>query len=101
MAGFSGLGLGYLGDEKKYIGEFGPSEMPGWLEGAIQVPKAYAAQHWLKPAVEWIENKMKPVAPPATSSVGVAPEEFRPDIQVSAPAEIDEAHASSNPWAFK
>ena len=96
---FGGLGLSNVGNETKYFGQ--PTDMPGWLEGAIQVPKAYAAQNWLKPAVEWIENKMKPVAPPAASSVGVAPEEFRPDIQVSIPAEIDEAHASSNPWAPK
>lgn len=93
---FGGLGLSNVGNESRYFGE--PTDAPGWLQGAIQVPKAYAAQNWLKPAVEWLGNKMKPVPPPVAESVGVAPTEFRPDIQVSIPEATNEAHASSNPW---
>jgi hypothetical protein len=70
MAGFSGLGLGYLGDEKKYYGEPGPSEMPGILQGIIDEPKAYLAKEYGKPAVEWIASKLG-MAPPA--SVANAP----------------------------
>ena len=66
MAGFSGLGLGYLGDEKKYFGEPGPSEMPGFLQGMIDVPKAYATNTFIKPAINYLQNKMAPVPPPAT-----------------------------------
>ena len=92
---FGGLGLSNVGNESKYFGQ--ATDMPGWLEGAIQVPKAYAAQHWLKPAGEWLENKLKPVPPPAEAN-GIAPTEFRPDIPVSIPDTTNEAHASSNPW---
>jgi hypothetical protein len=64
MAGFSGLGLGYLGDEKKYFGEPGPSEMPGLLQGAIDIPANYLATEYGKPAIDWLQSKLSPVAPP-------------------------------------
>jgi hypothetical protein len=70
MAGFSGLGLGYLGDEKKYFGEPGPDKMPGLLQGIIDVPANYLAKEYGKPAVEWVANKLG-MAPPA--SVANAP----------------------------
>jgi len=67
MAGFSGLGLGYLGDEKKYFGEPGPSEMPGILQGIINVPSNYLAKEYGKPAVEWVASKLG-MAPPGVGA---------------------------------
>ncbi len=64
MAGFSGLGLSYLGNESEYYGKPGPGEMPGFIQGAIDVPARYLAENVGKPAIDWIQNKLSPVAPP-------------------------------------
>ena len=71
MAGFSGLGLGYLGDEKKYFGEPGPDKMPGIIQGIIDIPSNYLAQNVGKPAIDWLQSKMSPVAPPLGASAPV------------------------------
>jgi len=71
MAGFSNLGLGYLGDEKKYFGEPGPDTMPTLLQGLIDIPSKYLATEYGKPAVEWIANKLG-VAPPLGAGLPVS-----------------------------
>jgi hypothetical protein len=110
MAGFSGLGLGELGAESKYVGKSDTFYMPPDVKnekGEVQVPllqglrqmaSKYLGDKYVTPGVNWLENKLSPVPPPAAESVGVAPTEFRPDIQVSMPEATNEAHASSNPW---
>jgi len=72
MAGFSGLGLGYLGDEKKYFGEPGPSEMPGILQAAIDIPSRYLAEEYGKPAIDYLQSKFAPVPPPLGASAPVS-----------------------------
>jgi hypothetical protein len=92
MAGFSGLGLGFLGNEQKYFGEPGPGEMPGFLQGIIDVPKAYAAQKFITPAVNYLQNKFTLAVPPPTTPVGVSPAMLAPSqasTTVALPADAD------------
>lgn len=63
---FGNLGLSELGSEAKYASN--PETVPGFIQGAVAIPKAYMAQNWLKPAVNWIEKQMG-VAPPIDPNV--------------------------------
>jgi len=84
---FGGLGLSNVGNESKYFGQ--PVDMPGWLQGVINVPKAYAAQKFIKPAGAWLENKLSPVPPPAEVPVGMPPVPSQASITVALPADAE------------
>jgi hypothetical protein len=83
--GFSGLGLGELGAESKYVGksstfykppevknEKGEVQVP-LLQGLRQMAGKYLGDKYVAPAVNYLQNKLTPVPPPATAPVGVSP----------------------------
>jgi hypothetical protein len=59
---FAGLGLGALGQDTRYINT--PIDTPGLLQGAIDIPARYLAENVGKPAIDWLQSKLSPVAPP-------------------------------------
>jgi len=88
--GFSGLGLGELGAESKYVGksstfykppevknEKGEVQVP-LLQGLRQMAGKYLGDKYLAPAVNYLQNQLTPVPPPGAvsttnSAVGVVP----------------------------
>ena len=99
MAGFSGLGLGYLGDEKKYIGEPGPSKMPDFLNAIIETPKAYAAKEIVEPSLQWIKNKFSPAVPPGAAPMAIAPTTIPGVAPIVSQAQITSAIPAAAPGA--
>jgi hypothetical protein len=97
---FSGLGLSNVGNESKYFGK--PTEVPGFIQGAIAVPAAYAAQNFLKPAVNWLESKLQPAVPPAVSPLGTSPAAPLPlvgsSVDVNADHPLLDGLTKSNPY---
>ena len=114
---FANLGLGALGQDTRYINT--PVDTPGWLQGAINVPAAYAAHEWAQPAAEWLGKKlgivppvsnnglaqqyemyknpnaissMQPVPPTTSSAVAGAP------VDTTADHELLEGVTTDNPW---
>jgi hypothetical protein len=96
---FGNLGLSELGSEAKYASN--PETVPGFIQGAVAIPKAYMAQNWLKPAVEWLENKLSPVPPPAVSPLSTSP---AAPVVLGAPVDANADHplldglTKSNPY---
>ena len=104
--GFSGLGLGELGAESKYVGksstfykppevrnEKGEVQVP-LLQGLRQMAGKYLGDKYVTPGVNWLENKFSPVPPP-TALGGVAPIAFAPSqasITVALPADANADH---------
>jgi hypothetical protein len=102
--GFSGLGLGELGAESKYVGksntfykpqevrnEKGEVQVP-LLQGLRQMAGKYLGDKYLTPAVNYLENKFTPAVPPPTVPVGVSPATLAPSqasITVALPADAD------------
>ena len=62
---FAGLGMGALGQDTRYINT--PVDTPGWLQGVINVPAAYAAHEWVQPAAEWLGKKLG-IVPPVSNN---------------------------------
>ena len=83
--GFSGLGLGELGAESKYVGKsntfYKPQEVrnekgelqDSFLTGARKTASVYAKNEWLDPAIKYLQNKFAPVPPPGVTPLGVSP----------------------------
>ena len=83
--GFSGLGLGELGAESKYVGKsntfYKPQEVrnekgelqDSFLTGARKTASVYAKNEWLDPAINYLQNKFAPVPPPGVTPLGVSP----------------------------
>ena len=83
--GFSGLGLGELGAESKYVGksntfykpqevrnEKGEVQVP-LLQGLRQMAGKYLGDKYVTPGVNWLENKFSPVPPPNIVPMPIAP----------------------------
>ena len=114
---FAGLGMGALGQDTRYINT--PVDTPGWLQGVINVPAAYAAHEWAQPAAEWFGKKlgiippvsnnglaqqyemyknpnaissMQPVPPTASSAVANAP------VDTTVDHSLLNGVTKSNPW---
>lgn len=115
--GFSGLGLGELGAESKYVGksntfykpqevrnEKGEVQVP-LLQGLRQMAGKYLGDKYLTPAVNYLENKFTPAVPPPTQTLGVPPLLSVPSqasITVALPADADhpllDGLTKSNPY---
>jgi hypothetical protein len=99
--GFSGLGLGELGAESKYVGKYNTFYKPPEVrneKGEVQVPLLqglrqmagkYLGDKYLTPAVNYLENKFTPAVPPPTAPVGVAP---AAPVVLAAPVDANADH---------
>jgi hypothetical protein len=99
--GFSGLGLGELGAESKYVGksstfykppevrnEKGEVQVP-LLQGLRQMASKYLGDKYVTPGVNWLENKLSPVPPPAAAPIGVSP---AAPVVLAAPVDANADH---------
>jgi len=96
--GFSGLGLGELGAESKYIGRSNTFYRPAVtknakgepqydllgraLNGLEDIASKYVGDK-LAPAVNWLENKFSPAVPPGATPMAVVPAAAVPPVAVS------------------
>jgi len=112
-SGFSGLGLGELGAESKYIGKANTYYQPAVVKNAKGEPQydllgrifngledttsKYLGDK-LAPAVNWLENKFSPAVPPSnvpmpvspvTGSIGAAPAVVPSAVAVPAATDAD------------
>ena len=96
--GFSGLGLGELGAESKYIGKSNTYYRPAVTKNAKGEPQydllgrvfngiedmasKYAGDK-LTPALNWLQDKFIPAVPPGSTPMAVAPVTTVPLVAVS------------------
>jgi hypothetical protein len=101
--GFSGLGLGELGAESKYVGKSNTFYKPPEVrneQGEVQVPLLQGLRQMagkalgdeLAPAFDWLQNKLSPVPPPlgagAPVGAGVNPAyAYAPRIDTTNPTQ--------------
>jgi hypothetical protein len=109
--GFSGLGLGELGAESKYIGKANTYYRPTVtknakgepqydllgraLNGLEDMASKYAGDK-LTPALNWLQNKLVPAVPPGTTPMAVSPiapaSSVAPGSIATAPIDVNADH---------
>jgi hypothetical protein len=109
--GFSGLGLGELGAESKYIGKSNTYYRPAVTKNAKGEPQydllgrvfngiediasKYAGDK-LTPALNWLQDKLAPAVPPGATPMAVSPiappSSAAPSSIVAAPGDANADH---------